>query len=147
MTVKKNNELKICISATGDNLDAFLDPRFGRAMFFLIINPEGKLIKAIKNTGEQAMRGAGVTAAQIVADEKVDVLITGNIGPNASIVLNSSKIKIFLGIPETPIQDIIRKYQENKLQQIVEEKFSYPSSKPGFGHGKMGIRGGNQRIN
>jgi len=124
MTVRENNEIKICISATGDNLDAFLDPRFGRAMFFLIINSEGRLIKAIKNTGKQAMRGAGVTAAQIVTDEKVNVIITGNIGPNASMVLSASKIKIFVGIPETPILDIIKKYQEDKLQQAIEAKVS-----------------------
>ena len=130
MSVREKNEIKICISATGDNLSAFLDPRFGRAMFFLIINSEGELIKAIKNTGKQAMRGAGVTAAQIVADEKVDVIITGNIGPNASMVLSASKIKIFVGIPETPILDIIKKYQENKLQQAVETKVSgFPSKK------------------
>jgi len=128
MSVRKNNEIKICISATGDNLNAFLDPRFGRAMFFLIINSEGELIKAIKNTGKQAMRGAGVTAAQIVTDEKVNVIITGNIGPRASMVLSASKIKIFVGIPETPILDIIKKYQEDKLQESVEAKVSgFPS--------------------
>jgi predicted Fe-Mo cluster-binding NifX family protein len=133
MSTKKDDELKICISATGDNLNAFLDPRFGRAMFFLIVNPEGKLIKAIKNTGKQAMRGAGVTAAQIVADEGVDVIITGNIGPNAAIVLGTSKIKIFVDIPETPILDVIKKYQENKLQEAVDIKFS--QSGPGLGRG------------
>ena len=147
MTVKNNNKLKICISANGDNLNAFLDPRFGRAMFFLIINSDGKLIKAIKNTGQQAMRGAGVTAAQIVADEKVDVIITGNIGPNASIVLGTSKIKIFIGLPETPILDIIKKYQENKLQEIVGTEFSHHNSGQGFG-GKKGIgRNRNQGYN
>lgn len=142
MTVKNNKKLKICISATGDSLNASLDPRFGRAIFFLIINSEGELIKAIKNTGKQAMRGAGVTAAQIVADEKVDVIITGNIGPNASIVLSASKIKIFIGLPETPILDVIKKYQENKLQEIVGTEFSHNNSGQGLGD-KKGV--GNNR--
>jgi predicted Fe-Mo cluster-binding NifX family protein len=145
MFKKRSEELKICISATGNNLDAFLDPRFGRAMFFLIVDSNGKLIKAIKNTGEQAMRGAGVTAAQIVADEKVDILITGNIGPNASIVLGTSKIKVFIGIPETPIIDVIKKYQENKLQEAVDVKFS--QSGPGLGRGGRGGMDQNQKFN
>jgi len=147
MTVKNNNKLKICISANGDNLNSFLDPRFGRALFFLIISSEGKLIKSIKNTGKQAMRGAGVTAAQIVADEKVDVIITGNIGPNASIVLSASKIKIFIGLPETPILDIIKKYQENKLQEIVGTEFSHHNPNQEFGDRKGIGRNRNQRSN
>lgn len=62
--------MKICISSAGSDLNASLDPQFGRATHFLIIDNKGKLIKAIKNTGAQAMRGAGISAAQIVANEK-----------------------------------------------------------------------------
>ena len=111
--------MKICISATGNNLDVALDPRFGRAMYFLIVDDKGKLIKAIKNAGVQAMRGAGITAAQIVAKEKVEVVITGNVGPNASMVLGSSGIKIFLGSPAMSVRDILQEYKKGKLQETT----------------------------
>ncbi|KPJ55174.1 hypothetical protein AMJ47_01515 [Parcubacteria bacterium DG_72] len=123
--------MRICITATGNNLDAALDPRFGRAMYFLIVDNKGKLIKAIKNTGVQAMRGAGITAAQIVAKEKVNVVITGNIGPNASMVLGSSGIKIFLGNPAMSVREVLQEYQKGKLQ---EAKGAVPCG-PGFGAG------------
>jgi len=139
--------MKICITTTDNNLDATLDPRFGRAMYFLIVNDKGKLIKAIKNTGVQAMRGAGVTAAQIVVKEKVNAVITGNIGPNAFMVLDSAGVKIFLGNPAMNARDIIQEYQKGKLQEITGVK----SYRPGFGAGPgqgrkgLGVRGRGRR--
>jgi len=128
--------MKICISATGNNLDVALDPRFGRAMYFLIVDDKGKLIKAIKNTGVQAMRGAGITAAQIVAKEKVEAVITGNVGPNASMVLGSSGIKIFLGNPTMSVRDVFQDYQKGKLQEATR---AIPCG-PGFGGRGRGRR-------
>jgi len=130
--------MKICISATGNNLNAGLDPRFGRAIYFLIVDDKGKLIKAIKNTGVQAMRGAGITAAQIIAKEKVGVVITGNVGPNASMVLGSSGIKIFLGNPAMSVRDVIQEYQKGKLQGATGA-VPYGS---GFGAGPGQRKGG-----
>lgn len=131
--------MKICISATGDNLDAPLDPRFGRAVYFLIVDDKGELIKVIKNTGVQAMRGAGITAAEIVAKEKVKVVITGNIGPNASLVLNSSGIKVFLSSPAMSVRDAIREYQKGKLKEITKAVPCRPASGPRFGQ-RRGFR-------
>lgn len=133
--------MKICISAIGNNLDAALDPRFGRAVYFLIVDDKGKLIKAIKNTGVQAMRGAGITAAQIVAKEKVNVVITGNIGPNASMVLGSSGIKIFLGSPGMKVQNVLQEYQKGKLQETTEAIPCRPGFGPGFGQRRKGFGG------
>ncbi len=125
------NKKKICITAQGKNLDAFLDPRFGRAVYFLFINNKGKLIKAIKNPGIEAIRGAGITAAQIVVDQKVEAVITGNVGPNAVRVLNSSGVKIFIASPGIKVADAFKEYQEGKLQEISESAY-----RPGFGRGR-----------
>lgn len=125
--------MKICITSVGNNLNSDLDPRFGRAAYFLIVDDKGKLIKAIENTGAQAMRGAGITAAQIVAKEKVDIVITGNIGPNASMVLGASGIKIFLSSPGMNVQDVLQEYQKGKFQEATEEMPNGPGFGPGPG--------------
>jgi len=140
--------MKICISAVGNNLDAPLDPRFGRAMFFLIVDDKGKLIKAIKNAGVQAMRGAGISAAQIVADEKVKVVITGNVGPNAYVALGSSGIKIFLASPGMKAREVLQEYQKGNLQEVTEALPCRPAFGPGFGQGRRGLggRGRGRRI-
>ncbi|MCK4781726.1 NifB/NifX family molybdenum-iron cluster-binding protein [Candidatus Parcubacteria bacterium] len=143
MTKKISEKTKICITAEGRDLNAFLDPRFGRAVYFLFVDSKGKLIKAIKNHGVEAMRGAGVTAAQIVADEKVKAVITGNIGPNAIMVLSASGIKVFIGKPGAKVKDVLKEYQEGKLQEIAET-LPYrrgpgrgPGSGRGFGRGRI----------
>lgn len=109
--------MKICITSTGPNLDSPIDPRFGRCAYFLIVDEQGKLIKTVENTGVQAMRGAGVTAAQIVANEGVDIIITSNIGPNAFSVLGSSGIKVFLAEFGTTAKDALEMYKEGKLKE------------------------------
>jgi len=133
--------MKICITATGNNLDTALDPRFGRAMYFLIVDDKGKLIKVVKNTGVQAMRGAGITAAQIVADEKVKIVITGNVGPNASMALDSSGIKIFIGNPGMNVRDVFQEYQKGKLQEATGAIPCRPGFGPGFGQRGKGLGG------
>lgn len=68
--------MKIGISSTGQKLEDKIDARFGRCPYFLIVdigeNNEVKLEKAIENTAAAQAGGAGPTAAQLVANEKVD---------------------------------------------------------------------------
>ncbi len=115
--------MKICISSSGSDLESPLDPRFGRAPYFLIIDGRGKLVKALENTGVQAMRGAGISAAQLVAQEKVEAVISGNIGPRAYSVLSNLGIKIFLGNPAGKAKDIFKDYKEGKLKETDGASF------------------------
>ena len=137
--------MKICISATGNNLDAFLDPRFGRAVYFLIVDDKGKLIKAIKNTGTQAMRGAGSSAAQIVVNEKVEIMITGNIGPNAFTALNLSGTNIFIASPGMTVRNVFKEYQKGKLQKASNAIPGQAGFGPGFGERGRGPGTGRRR--
>jgi len=137
--------MRICISAGSDNLNADLDPRFGRAMYFLIVNDKGKLIKAIKNTGVRAMQGAGITAAQIVAQEKVNAVITGNIGPNAAMVLGSLEIKIFLANPTMSVRDAFQQYQKGELKEVTRPAPCGPGFRRGLGQRGRGSRHRNRR--
>ena len=118
---------KICITAVGPKLSSATDPRFGRCGYFLIIDEKGKLLKAIPNEGVQAMRGAGVTAAQIVVDQGVKIVITGNVGPNAYMVLSQSGIKIFPGVFNMSAKQAFELYEQGKLREIE------PSEARGFG--------------
>lgn len=132
--------MKIAITATGPEFNSVIDPRFGRCQYFLILDEEGKLLKAIPNEGIEAMRGAGITAAQIVADEKVDVIITGNVGPRAYMVLEQSGIKIFIGAPNITVKQVFEMYKRNELEEIDTSRgFGFG---PGFGGGQEGRRMG-----
>ncbi len=90
--------MKVAISSTGNTLESQVDPRFGRCAYFIIAEVEsGKLKewKAIPNPGMAAMGGAGISAAQKVADEGVKTIITGNIGPRAAAVFQQVGIQVY----------------------------------------------------
>lgn len=87
--------MKIAVTAQGNDLESTIDPRFGRARYILIADGEGNLLEVLDNsTGVNSLRGAGIQAGKLLADHKVDVLLTGNCGPNAFKALQAAKIKV-----------------------------------------------------
>jgi predicted Fe-Mo cluster-binding NifX family protein len=89
--------MKIAITATGKEIDSQVDPRFGRAQYILIVDQAGTVLEAVDNSQNlNAMRGAGIQAAKILADRKVEVLMTGHCGPNAFTTLKAAGIKVVI---------------------------------------------------
>ena len=125
--------MKICITAVGSKSNSEVDPRFGRCAYFLIFDEKGKLLKTILNEAGQAMRGAGITAAQIIADEKVDIIITGNIGPNAYMVLESSGVKILHGAFGVTVEQALEMYKKKELKEVDSSQGT--GFGPGLGRG------------
>jgi predicted Fe-Mo cluster-binding NifX family protein len=88
--------MKVAISAQGKDLDALVDPRFGRARWFIIADSETGAWQAHDNAANvEASGGAGVQAGSTMASEGVEALITGNAGPNAHKVLVAAGIAIY----------------------------------------------------
>lgn len=87
--------MKVAISAQGEDLDALVDPRFGRARWFIIADTETGDWQALDNAANvEASGGAGVQAGSTVAAEGVDAVITGNVGPNAHKVMATAGITV-----------------------------------------------------
>jgi predicted Fe-Mo cluster-binding NifX family protein len=113
--------MKIAISSTGKNLESEVDARFGRCPYFLIAEidkKEIKNVKAIGNTAAEQMGGAGITAAEIVANEKVDAIITTNLGPRAFSVFGQFGIKTYQG--QGKVKDVIQQLINGKLTEITD---------------------------
>ncbi len=139
--------MKLAVSATGNTLDAVVDPRFGRCPYFIVAEVEqGKLksFRAIANPGAGAFGGAGITAAQLVANEGVSVVLTGNIGPRAYQVLSQAGVKLVLGVAGMKVRDAIEAYLKGELKETQAPPMGFG---PGFGAGmgmggRYGFRGG-----
>jgi predicted Fe-Mo cluster-binding NifX family protein len=116
--------MKICITSTGKNLDADIDPRFGRCHYFLIVDTETMHFDVISNENIMTSGGAGIQAAQMVANKGVHTIITGNIGPNAFQTLQAAEIKVITGVQGT-IKEIIEKVKNDELKEI--DKPNVPS--------------------
>ena len=133
--------MKICVCATGPNLDSQVSPVFGRCPYFLIVDSETEEFKAIPNPALQAGRGAGVAASQIAVSEKAEAVICGNFGPNAFSVLQMSGIKIYPGVFGLTIKQAIDKYNKGELKEMkvptVPGHFGFgpPGRRRGFGPG------------
>ena len=113
--------MKIAISSEGNKIEDMIDQRFGRCKYFLIVDIEDKKIKNVEvkeNQGAVQGHGAGISAAQQLGDLKVDVVITGNLGPNAIQVLEQLEIKTYQasGIAK----EALEKFTENKLNTITQ---------------------------
>ena len=106
--------MKICVTATGKDLNSQVDPRFGRCQYFIFVNSDTMNFEALLNEGISAPGGAGIQAAQTIANKAVDVLITGNVGPNAFKTLSASNIKIITGASGT-VKDVIEMYKNGNF--------------------------------
>ncbi len=111
--------MKIALSTVEGRLEAALDPRFGRAAYFLIVDPENLQFGAIPNPNVNARGGAGIQSAQLVLEKGAEVVITGSCGPNAFRVLQSAGVSIYEGGHGTARQ-MIRNWKDNKLAQTQQ---------------------------
>ena len=107
--------MKIAISTNGSTLDAEVDPRFGRCQYFIVADPETMEFEAIDNSSAMAAGGAGISAAQMIADKGVKAVLTGNCGPNAYQVLSSAGVQVITGV-SGKTKDIIESYRAGKFQ-------------------------------
>lgn len=127
--------MKIAISATGKTLDSLMDLKFGRCQYFLIYDPENKQVSCRENKGQLSEGGAGIAAAQQLIDEKVDLVITGSLGPNAFELINKAGIKAYRG-ENVSIKNILDKHDKCELSEIKQPGQSHHGAGSGFGGGR-----------
>ena len=122
--------MRIAISASGPNLDAEVDPRFGRCRYFIIVDPENMEFEMMENSGALAGGGAGIATAQMISVKGVEAVLTGNCGPNAFQVLSAAGIKVVTGV-SGKVRDTTQSYKAGSLQQS-----SQPNVPGHFGMGR-----------
>ena len=125
--------MRIAISATGPTLDAEVDPRFGRCQYFIVVDPETMEFEAIGNPNIAATGGAGIQSAQLVVNKGAEVVLTGNVGPNAFQTLQAAGIKIVTGITGS-VKDAVEKYKKGEITPATDATVP--------GHFGMGMGGG-----
>jgi len=76
--------MKIAITSRDPGLDGTVDPRFGRASCFVVVDTETGAHETRRNTQNlNAAQGAGIQAAQAVAHMGAEAVLTGHVGPKA----------------------------------------------------------------
>jgi predicted Fe-Mo cluster-binding NifX family protein len=113
--VLKGPLMKLAVTSQGNNLNSPLDPRFGRAKYFIVVDTGTGAFSAADNTMNlNAAQGAGIQAGKRVAELGVDALITGHVGPKAFSTLQAGGVKIYTGASGT-VADAIEQFKADKL--------------------------------
>ncbi len=135
--------MKICVTATGNDLDAEVDPRFGRCQYLIFVDSDTMEFEAIPNEAIAAPGGAGIQAAQTVVNRGAEILISGNIGPNAFQVLSTAGVKVATGAYGT-VREAIEMYRSGRLNL---SESSTVGAHAGMGAGGVMDRQGRDRGN
>jgi predicted Fe-Mo cluster-binding NifX family protein len=107
--------MKLAVTAQGTHLESPLDPRFGRAKCFLVVDTETSSFSAVDNSVNlHAAQGAGIQAAKGVVELGVEALITDHVGPKALTTLRASRVKIYTGAAGT-VADAIEQFRTGRL--------------------------------
>jgi len=110
--------MKIAIPSTGKDEKSLVDSRFGRCAYFLIGESKDGKLKPIANKAIEVSRGAGVSAAQLVADQKVEAVIGVNFGPRAFWVLTQAGVELYQADPKLTIAQTLVEFEKGNLKKL-----------------------------
>jgi len=113
---EKEKPMKIAVTVSGPSLDDAVDPRFGRAAGFLIVDPETMETLHIPNDAKSAEQGAGIAATEILAKAGVRVLLTGAVGPKAFQALAVAGIEVFQNLDRGTAREAVERYAAGSVE-------------------------------
>ncbi len=103
-------------------------PSFGRTPMFYIYDVDTKEELYMENEAIGAPGGAGIKAAQIILDAKIDVVLVPRCGENAAKVLKTGGVRLYESVGLS-VAENIQAYLDGKLAVLT-------NIHPGFhGHG------------
>ncbi|HHW93778.1 MAG TPA: dinitrogenase iron-molybdenum cofactor biosynthesis protein [Clostridiaceae bacterium] len=111
--------MKIAIPTDSQSMESTVCASFGRAPYFLIYDTETKDYAFVANTAASGTGGAGIMAAQIVADQKVSALLTPRCGQNAADVFQSADIKLYRTNTDS-VKDNIEAFVKGELPLLAD---------------------------
>jgi len=108
--------VKIAITTSGADLDAPVDPRFGRAKAFILYDTDTGEWSVLDNAQNlNAAQGAGIQAATTVANAGAEAVLTGNCGPKAFTTLAAANVKVYTGVGGT-VREAIEQFKAGSLR-------------------------------
>ena len=91
--------MRIAIPVNENSMKTNVCQSFGRAPYYLFYNTITKESEFLDNSAVVSQGGAGIRAAQVIADNGVKALITPRCGENAGLVLRNAEVLIYKSIP------------------------------------------------
>ena len=112
--------MKVAVTSQGKELSSQVDPRFGRAKYFIVIDTDSGEFTAHDNSQNlNAAQGAGIQAGQNVINLGVEAVVTGNVGPKAFTTLQAGNVKIYIRATGT-VQNAIEQLKVGTPQEAKQ---------------------------
>ena len=110
--------MKICFTSRGPDLSSEMDPRFGRARYFVIYDDETESHEVIDNEKNlNASGGAGIQSAMNVVQTGCQWVVSGHMGPRALAVLKEAGVKIGVGASGS-VSDAIKQFAAGEIEEV-----------------------------
>lgn len=111
--------MKVAFTTSGDNLNAPIDARFGRAQKFLVYDLDTNTFEVIDNQQNlNAVQGAGIQSAETIAKTGAQAVVTGHCGPKAFRALSAAGIRIFnIGSSAMTVAEALDKYKSGQIAE------------------------------
>ena len=111
--------MKVVVTSQGTELTSAVDPRFGRAKCFVVVDTETGQASAVDNTVNlNAAQGAGIQSGRKVAELGAEAVITGHVGPKAFATLAAGGIAVYSGATGT-VAEALDQLKAGTLKQTA----------------------------
>ncbi|MFH2093103.1 MAG: NifB/NifX family molybdenum-iron cluster-binding protein [Pseudomonadota bacterium] len=131
--------MKIAVSAFGEDLNAQINPRFGRCDYLLIVDTDTMAVDAYSNESRNLSGGAGIQSASFVISKGIKALLTGDCGPKAMDVFSTANVAVYTGQTGT-VQQAVDRFKQGGLKAAagatVPEKSGVNQTQTGSGSGR-----------
>jgi predicted Fe-Mo cluster-binding NifX family protein len=107
---------RIAVTSEGPSLSDAVDPRFGRAAGFVVVELESMGTTYVDNSASQVLaQGAGIQAAENLVKAGAEVLLTGFVGPKAFAALQAAGVKVVQGLEALTVGEAIARFRAGDL--------------------------------
>lgn len=111
--------MKFAVSTQGPDADSLVDPRFGRAHYFRVVDCENGQQTVVDNeAGINAVQGAGIGAVRTLANLGIQAVITGHVGPKAWTALQAAHIEVY-GVSGETVDQAMKAFMAKQLTPLT----------------------------
>jgi predicted Fe-Mo cluster-binding NifX family protein len=119
----KSGKCRAAFAADGRAADSMMSTSLANAAFFIIAEGSPDQTTVIENTAKGTGSTAGIKAAELLVKEKVSIVVTGNIGPKASSILENAHILVHAGC-SGPVSKAMTRCLAGKLKETKGASYS-----------------------
>ncbi len=110
----------ICVTAEDISLSSPVGEKFGRCRYLHFVDSKTMQVTTRENGKHDGESGVGIQVAQVILDAGTEAVITGNIGPNASDVLEAANIPVYSAGDRT-IEVAVKALERQRLDLIGKQ--------------------------